>query len=222
MKKFFFIPLVILLLANQSVSEDNKYYSDNVENSIEYYEKEITKNKNNVMNYFNLASVYKEFGENRGAINLYLDLLKINDRDPRVHFEIAKMHYFLGEYNSAEEEINFFMIGNIVNWEIYYYLGCILMEQGKFNEAKEAFLKSVELDDKKVVTFIKLAELYQNTNEYSEAIKNYKMPKNYNLNDERQGFLISGVCSTLSARLATIGALWESNKAMCFFPKEPN
>jgi len=175
MKKFFFIPLVILLLANQSVSEDNKYYSDNVENSIEYYEKEITKNKNNVMNYFNLASVYKEFGENRGAINLYLDLLKINDRDPRVHFEIAKMHYFLGEYNSAEEEINFFMIGNIVNWEIYYYLGCILMEQGKFNEAKEAFLKSVELDDKKVVTFIKLAELYQNTNEYSEAIKNYKI-----------------------------------------------
>ena len=54
-----------------------------------------------------------------------------------------------------------------------------------------------------------------------EAIKNYKMPKNYNLNDERQGFLISGVCSTLSARLATVGALWESNKAMCFFPKEP-
>lgn len=56
----------------------------------------------------------------------------------------------------------------------------------------------------------------------NEAIKNYKMPKNYNLNDKRQGFLISGVCSTLSARLSTVGALWESNKAMCFFPKEPD
>ena len=33
--------------------------------------------------------------------------------------------------------------------------------------------------------------------------------------------LISGVCSTLSTRLATKGALWESNKAMCFFPKDP-
>ena len=54
-----------------------------------------------------------------------------------------------------------------------------------------------------------------------ESIKNYKMPKNFNLNDNRQGFLISGVCSTLSARLATKGALWESNKAMCFFPKDP-
>lgn len=54
-----------------------------------------------------------------------------------------------------------------------------------------------------------------------ESIKNYKMPKNFKLNDNRQGFLISGVCSTLSARLATKGALWESNKAMCFFPKDP-
>ena len=53
------------------------------------------------------------------------------------------------------------------------------------------------------------------------SIKNYKMPKKFNLNDNRQGFLISGVCSTLSARLATKGALWESNKAMCFFPKDP-
>lgn len=54
-----------------------------------------------------------------------------------------------------------------------------------------------------------------------ESIKNYKMPRNFNLNDNRQGFLISGICSTLSARLATKGALWESNKAMCFFPKDP-
>ncbi|MDI6756846.1 MAG: hypothetical protein QME32_02360, partial [Endomicrobiia bacterium] len=52
--------------------------------------------------------------------------------------------------------------------------------------------------------------------------KHYKMPRNYNLDDKRQGFLISGVCSSLSARLATPGALWESNKAMCFFPKDPH
>ncbi|OQA36724.1 MAG: Modification methylase VspI [Parcubacteria group bacterium ADurb.Bin326] len=55
----------------------------------------------------------------------------------------------------------------------------------------------------------------------NESIKSYKMPKNYNLREKRQGFLISGICSTLSARMATVGALWESNKAMCFFPKNP-
>ena len=53
-----------------------------------------------------------------------------------------------------------------------------------------------------------------------ESVANYKMPSNYNLNDNRQGFIISGICSNLTARLSTVGALWESNKAMCFFPKD--
>lgn len=53
-----------------------------------------------------------------------------------------------------------------------------------------------------------------------ESVANYKMPRNYNLNDKRQGFIISGICSNLTARLSTVGALWESNKAMCFFPKD--
>ena len=55
----------------------------------------------------------------------------------------------------------------------------------------------------------------------NESIANYKMPSHYNINDNRQGFIISGICSNLTARLSTIGALWESNKAMCFFPKDP-
>lgn len=50
----------------------------------------------------------------------------------------------------------------------------------------------------------------------------YKMPKDYNTDDHRRGFIISGICSSLTARLSTVGALWESNKAMCFFPKNPD
>lgn len=53
------------------------------------------------------------------------------------------------------------------------------------------------------------------------SMGHYKMPKDYNLNDNRKGFIISGICSTLSSRISTPGALWESNKAMCFFPKNP-
>lgn len=175
MKKFFFVFLTTLLLTNKIVSEDNKYYSGNLENSIDFYEKEISANKNNVMNYFNLGAIYKELGENRKAFNIYKDLLEINDRDPRVHFELAKMYYFLGAYHFAEEEINFFIRRNIVNWEIYYWLGCIFLELGKYNEAKEALNKSMEVDNKKVIIYIKLAELYQNANDFSEAIKNYKI-----------------------------------------------
>jgi len=54
-----------------------------------------------------------------------------------------------------------------------------------------------------------------------EAVEKYRMLNGLEKYRKRQGFLISGVCSNLSARLAYKGALWESNKAMCFFPKNP-
>ena len=56
----------------------------------------------------------------------------------------------------------------------------------------------------------------------SKSISFYKGLKSSNLNETRQGFLVSGVCSELSARLASKNALWESNKAMCFYPKNPS
>ncbi|MEK7211031.1 MAG: N-6 DNA methylase [Patescibacteria group bacterium] len=54
-----------------------------------------------------------------------------------------------------------------------------------------------------------------------ESVGHYKMPRDLNINEYRRGFIISGICSSLTARLSTVGALWESNKAMCFFPKDP-
>lgn len=55
----------------------------------------------------------------------------------------------------------------------------------------------------------------------NKSVFNYKGLKNLNLNENKQGFIVSGVCSELSARLGAKNALWESNKAMCFFPKNP-
>jgi len=54
----------------------------------------------------------------------------------------------------------------------------------------------------------------------SESRQYYNMPKNYDTESKKRGFIISGISSSLSARMATPGALWESNKAMCFFSKE--
>ncbi len=52
-----------------------------------------------------------------------------------------------------------------------------------------------------------------------DSVKHYKSLKGLERFFERDGFLISGVCSKLAARVAFKGALWESNKAFEFFPK---
>jgi hypothetical protein len=55
----------------------------------------------------------------------------------------------------------------------------------------------------------------------SSSVLKYKIPKTTDVEGNAQGIIISGISSELSARLATPGALWESNKAFCFFPKDP-
>lgn len=54
-----------------------------------------------------------------------------------------------------------------------------------------------------------------------KSVKKYKMLKRLKRYEGRQGFIVSGICSSLSARIAYKNALWESNKAMCFFPNNP-
>jgi hypothetical protein len=39
---------------------------------------------------------------------------------------------------------------------------------------------------------------------------------------DRQGIAVSGVASRLSARMAHLGAMWESNKVFVLFPKDPS
>lgn len=58
---------------------------------------------------------------------------------------------------------------------------------------------------------------------------NRKSPKkcydslvNVKENEGKKGFLISGISTVLTARVMQDGAAWESNKAMCFFPKDPD
>lgn len=51
--------------------------------------------------------------------------------------------------------------------------------------------------------------------------QNYGIPSSGAVDNNRPWILISGVCNGLSARVSTPWAMRESNKAMCFFPKNP-
>jgi stage II sporulation protein D len=169
-----FVYCLLFLLNPKASASDTPYYSDRAEKAVKYYEDKIKDNKDDKINYFDLASVYKELGENRKAFELYREVLTQNETETRAHFELAKMYYFLGAYNYAEEEIEYFIRRGNVNWEVYYWLGCILKEQGRYEEARAAFNKSVDADGKKVITYLKLAELNRDAGNLDRAIAYYK------------------------------------------------
>jgi stage II sporulation protein D len=164
---------IFLLLGIASASE-SPYYSDSPEKGIDYYLEKTISDKNNKMYLLNLASVYKEFGENRKAFELYRAVLDLNDREVRAHFELAKMYYFLGAYNYAEEEINYFLRWGITNWEVFFWQGSILLAMEKFDSAEAALEKAAELDSRRAAIYVKMAELYAEKGDLHTAIERYK------------------------------------------------
>jgi len=148
------------------------YYTDKLPDICKYYKNYESEDK---MVNFDLASIYKEFGENEEAEKIYKKILQKDDKETRAHFELAKVYYFLGKYNEAENEINYIINTNIINWEIYFWWGCILLKEKKYDDALEKFENALKLDTRKVVIYIKMASTFIEKGQIDEAIKYYKM-----------------------------------------------
>ncbi|MCX7697915.1 MAG: SpoIID/LytB domain-containing protein [Candidatus Goldbacteria bacterium] len=173
LKDFLFI---FILISNMSYADNfmsliDFYYSNKLTNPEKIYKNYFSED---ITDYFNLASIYKEFGENEKAVEIYKKILEINNNEARAHFELAKIFYFLKKYEEAEKEINFFLNSNIINWEVYFWWGCILLKEKKFEEALEKFNEALKLDTRKVIIYIKIAELYIEKENIEEAISYYK------------------------------------------------
>jgi len=174
----FFILLFALTLKTQAFlffEPINPYYSDDIKKSIDYYEKEIEKDRNNIQNYYDLASVYKEFGENRKAFDVYRDIVFYSDKELRPHFELAKMYYYLGACNYAEEEINQVAAQNSSSWEVYFWWGNILADKGQYDDAIAKYNEAVKYDDRQCLIYLKMAQAYENKNDIENAIESYKL-----------------------------------------------
>jgi len=179
-KCFIFLAAAFLLPAVMpAASPQDDYYSDDVSRAVASYAAQAKESSFDRMAYFNLASIQKEFGMNTDALASYRKIITIADNEYRAHFELAKEYYFLGAYNYAEEEIKNLVFKNIVNWEVYYWWGCVLLEENKLDEAAEKFNLAVAADKYKNLTYIKLSYLYEKKGDIDAAITNCKLAIKY-------------------------------------------
>lgn len=158
-----------------SASAAEKYYSDSMESSISDFALEASLDSVNKIKHFELASVLKEFGRNKEALDAYRQITTTVENENRAGFEMAKAFYFTGDLINAEAEIKNLVFKNIVNWEVYYWWGCVLFESERFSEAGEKFDKAIEADPFKNITYIKLGQLFERTGDIDKAILNYKL-----------------------------------------------
>lgn len=164
---FLFLPL--------NAAAPGEYYGEPIEDSISEFMLDAASESSNKMKQFELASVLKEFGRNKEAFEAYSRITATVENEYRARFELAKTHYFLGDYVNAEKEIKNLVFKNIVNWEVYYWWGCSLLESGRLQEAVEIFTKALEADPGKNITYIKLGQLYERSLNLEKAVEYYKL-----------------------------------------------
>ncbi|HNZ30238.1 MAG TPA: tetratricopeptide repeat protein, partial [Candidatus Goldiibacteriota bacterium] len=150
------------------------YYGADPEKTAAYYVLKAAENPSNRANYYSLASVFKEFGENQKAIEAYLEILKLNPKEVRAHFELAKMYYYTGDAAKGEEMVNVLESKNMANWEVLYWHGCMLLETGRYEEAKIRFLQAIDENMYRNISYIKMAETCEKTGDLDKAIEYYK------------------------------------------------
>ncbi|PKL91775.1 MAG: hypothetical protein CVV21_07045 [Candidatus Goldiibacteriota bacterium HGW-Goldbacteria-1] len=171
------LSLLILLSVCVNLNADSMtdfYYGSNPEKTAAYYVIKSAESPSNRSNYYSLASVYKEYGENQKAVEAYLEILKLNPGEVRAHFELAKMYYFMGDAAKGEEMVNVLEQKQMANWEVLYWHGCMLLETGRYEEAKARFLQAIESNKYRNISYIKMAEACEKTGDIDKALEYYK------------------------------------------------
>ena len=150
--------------------------------------------------------------------------------NPDYIFDINNNPSFLKMVNNNDKMIHY------LNWGLWMhtknnekYLSIVDYNWINYTKKKTitSFIPNKDVDGKKRIYYHKQGGWfkYYLPAEYAvkwdkESLSNYVIPKNALWLKNKQWFIISWVCSNLSARLSTPWAMRESNKAMCFFPKD--
>jgi len=110
----------------------------------------------------NIALIYQQQGKNDMALAAYEDAIASNPEDVNLVLNKANLYYKLGDKDKFKELMA--QASSIApdNPDLMYNIGVINMEQGKLQEAREAFNKTLEIDPSYINAQLNLSTTYVN------------------------------------------------------------
>jgi CDP-glycerol glycerophosphotransferase (TagB/SpsB family)/glycosyltransferase involved in cell wall biosynthesis len=180
---------------NQTVKEKHKSTRNK-----ELLDKEMSNNKNNGFDYFNLGNEYFSIGEYSKALDAYLNAFKLK-KDyqlswvPITVMQIINLLIMLKKYNNALNVLNEAENIYFSSPEFKYYKGELFLKRGQIEDAKNVFFDLINnADEYNQVIFrpdlkdqkphLRLAEIFFNKKDYNNAIYHYTSVLNINKNDK--------------------------------------
>jgi len=158
------------------------YKKGNINKGFELLKEVIMERKDIDTAYSNLATLYKEQGELKKA----LEVLELGMENLPSSYEVflTYINYLInaGQYDKVIEALNTKSFRQMeYDPEIWNYLGVAYMSKGDFEKALEAYKMALSLDNEYSVVFNNLGTVYlslflktKNSQSYRESIQNFK------------------------------------------------
>ena len=152
--------------------------NDELDEGLEYLEKEIAENPKNGYAYSWMAAVYVEkeqFGDAITAIDKALKYTPKKDKEymSMAHAIKSRVHYLLGEMDEAIEHLSECVALQPDNAEAYEQRAQIYYEQEQYELADKDYERLIELDRGGVMGYMGLGRNAAAQEKYNEAIKQF-------------------------------------------------
>ncbi len=147
--------------------------------------KNINQSEKKYIKHYFLAEKYKALDEYKKAKIEYETCIKENSEEPAAFFELAKIHFNLGEYNQAKEYILEAKKLNPKNIWYSYLLIDIYSQTFEFKKQAETWEDLIKVDNTKAVYYLEAIYTYINLELYDRAMKVIKIAeKSFLKNDD--------------------------------------
>lgn len=152
--------------------------NDELDEGLEYLEKEIAENPKNGYAYSWMAAVYVEKEQLGDAITAIDKALKYTPKKDKEYMSMAhaiksRVHYLLGEMDGAIEHLNECVELQPENAEAYEQRAQIYYEQEQYELADKDYERLIELDRGGVTGYMGLGRNAVAQEKYNEAIKQF-------------------------------------------------
>jgi len=181
----------LLPLYNKSVIAKQVYVQGKDQQAIRMLQEVITERKDIDVAYSNLATLYKEEGNLRGALLVLEEGMK---NLPESHEIFSAYVNFLTEAGQSDRVISIFNEVKLREMdydpELWNFLGIAYTRNQEYSKALEALNKAVSIDSDFASTYNNLGNAYlsiflntKNEQELQKSIKNYKRAVEFNPED---------------------------------------
>jgi predicted O-linked N-acetylglucosamine transferase (SPINDLY family) len=140
------------------------------DDAIVFFKKSLDIDKDHFNSYFNLADCYKNLGQINNAIDNYNYYIEKKPEDIEAYNNLGIIYFDLKNHQKAKIIFNKALSIDMASINANFYMGLILSKEGKELLAINFFKRTIELDKKFYLSYLKLAEQYKADFKYSEAI----------------------------------------------------